>query len=80
MSGSLPTGLALTVCVSENVTRMSVAAMTTCALVRISPSSSITKPEPVASVGCVVEYTSNGVGSVRSVCARTKTTPGASRL
>jgi hypothetical protein len=75
----LPSGFALTVRSSENVTSIDVAAATTCALVRIRPSSSSTKPEPVASLGRVVSYTSNGVGSVRSVCARMKTTPGASR-
>ena len=79
MSASLPTGCALTVCSSENVTCTSVAASTTCAFVRISPSSSSTKPEPVDSVVRVEASTSNGDGSVRSVWARMNTTPGALR-
>ena len=79
VSASLPIGSALTVCSSENVTWTSVAASTTCAFVRIRPSSSSTKPEPVDSVGCSAASTSNGDGSVRSVWARMKTTPGALR-
>ena len=76
---SLPIAVASTVWLSENVTRMSVAASTTCALVRISPSWSITKPEPVDSDCCVPEATSNGDASVRSVRAATNTTPGERR-
>jgi hypothetical protein len=54
VSGSLPSGIAATVCESENFTWIDVAAATTCALVRIRPSSSSTKPEPVASLACAV--------------------------
>jgi hypothetical protein len=47
--------------------------------VRISPSSSITKPEPVDSDACGLSNTSKGDGSVAIVCARMNTTPGARR-
>jgi hypothetical protein len=79
VSASFPIGVAATVWSSENVTRMSVAASTTCALVRISPSSSITKPEPVDSDACGLSKTSNGDGLVLIDWARMNTTPGAVR-
>ena len=80
VSASFPTSVAATVWWSENVTRISVAASTTCAFVRIRPSSSsITKPEPVDSAVCWLSNTSNGDGLVLIVWARMNTTPGAVR-
>ena len=79
VSSSLPSTRAETVLSSENVTRMSVAPATTCALVSSRPSASITKAEPVATFAARC-WRSNGDGCDCSERARTNTTPGASRL
>ena len=66
------------VVVGERDLGSSVASSTTCALVRISPSSSSTKPEPVDSRrrgSCRRRRTATARS--RTVRARTKTTPGA---
>ena len=79
VSGSLPMTRAETVRWSENDTRTSVEAATTCALVRMWPFSSSTKPEPVATFSCWRGKTSNGDWLAASERARTNTTPGAAR-
>jgi hypothetical protein len=60
VSASLPITRAETVRWSENETRTSSDDATTWALVRMSPLSSSTKPEPVERFSCVRGKTSNG--------------------
>ena len=80
VSGSLPITRAVTVRWSENDTRTSVEEATTCALVRMWPLSSSTKPEPVETFSCWRGKTSNGDCVCCTERARTNTTPGAACL
>jgi hypothetical protein len=77
---SRPTILAVTLFLSENCTVTLTAPSTTCALVRMSPSLSMTNPEPVASPRCSVGNRSNGDCERWTTSARMKATPGESCL
>ena len=77
---SLPTILASVVLLSSNWTVTREAPSITCALVRMSPLLSTTKPEPVACPRCSWGKRSKGEATRCTICAFTWTTPGASRL